>query len=78
MGPVACVSRQTLQVFKPLFPLVPIFLLDLHKVLCLMCPNHGTPSTMCSGLKPSELVEEDTMSLVDRILTPVEKENFAI
>ena len=43
-----------------------------------MCPNHGTPSTTWSGLKPSELVEEDTMSLIDRILIPVEKENFAI
>lgn len=43
-----------------------------------MCLNHGTPSTTWSGLKPSELVEGDTMSLTDRILTPVEEENFAI
>lgn len=51
---------------------------NYRRSYALMCLNHGTPSTTWSGLKPSELVEGDTMSLTDRILTPVEEENFAI
>lgn len=44
----------------------------------LLCPNHWTLSTLWSVLMPSELIEDDTVSLVDRILMPVKKENFAI